>query len=121
MSTTYQVVAPLVLVKDEAGVTHHAYQGAVLEDLGREQVDHLLGLGFIAKVGSDAAVVVPGREFLDPAQVEESEAEAEAGRPVEVPAKAARHDLWVDYAVAKGADRTEAQAQTKADLIELYG
>jgi hypothetical protein len=68
-------------------------------------------------VGSDDAVIVPGNEFLDPLQV----AEIEAARPVELPAKTARHDLWVDYAVSKGADRVEAQSSTKADLIELYG
>jgi hypothetical protein len=117
VSVAYKVVAPLVLVKDDEGVTHHAYQGAVLENLGAEQVDHLLGLGFIAKLGSDDAVVVPGNEFLDEDQI------AADALPVEVeqPPKAARHDLWVDYAVSKGADRTEAESLTKAELIELYG
>lgn len=117
MSVTYQVVAPLAVVQDENGVWHHHYQGAVIEGLGREQVDHLLGLGFIAKFGSDDAVIVPGTEFLDAAQI------AADAPPVELeaPPKAARHDLWVDYAAAKGADRTEAESLTKAELIELYG
>lgn len=117
MSTSYKVVSPLAVVQDKSGVWHHHYQGAVIEGLGAEQVDHLLGLGFIAKVGSDDAVVVPGTEFLDQAQI----AEAAAARPVEMPAKVATKDVWVDYAVAKGADRTEADALTKAELIELYG
>lgn len=117
MSVAYKVVSPLAVVQDDSGVWHHHYQGAVIEGFGAEQVDHLLGLGFIAKVGSDEAVVVPGAEFLDTAQV----AEVKAARLVDLPAKAARHDLWVDYAVSKGADRTEAEALTKAELIELYG
>lgn len=37
------------------------------------------------------------------------------------PARAARKADWVAYAVAQGADRTEAEASTKDDLVTAYG
>lgn len=37
------------------------------------------------------------------------------------PAKAASKAAWVDYAVAQGVSREEADAATKAELVELYG
>jgi hypothetical protein len=40
----------------------------------------------------------------------------------EPPAKTASKAAWVDYAVdARAADRTEAEAMTKADLVDRYG
>ena len=47
-------------------------------------------------------------------------------RPVEtvepqVPAVSASKAEWVDYAVTCGADRDEAAASTKDQLIEQYG
>jgi hypothetical protein len=117
VTVAYKVVAPLVVVPDVEGVWHHAYQGAVLENLSREQVDHLLGLGFVAKVGSDDAVIVPGNEFLDADQIAVQTPEL----PVEPPAKVATKEIWVEFAVSRGADRAEAAALSKSDLIELYG
>lgn len=35
------------------------------------------------------------------------------------PAQADPKDAWVDYAVTQGIDRDEAEAMTKADLVEL--
>jgi hypothetical protein len=46
----YLVTCHLALVKDSQGLTHHAYQGAVLEWLSPEQEKHLLGLGLIEKI-----------------------------------------------------------------------
>lgn len=37
------------------------------------------------------------------------------------PATSDRKADWVDWAVAQGADRDEAEAATKADLVEQYG
>lgn len=45
---------------------------------------------------------------------------AEAGE-ASAPAKAASKAEWVDYAVSQGADREEAESQTKAGLVEQYG
>lgn len=39
----------------------------------------------------------------------------------EVPAHSALKADWVDFAVECGAARDEAEALTKADLIDLYG
>ncbi|MEU1810950.1 hypothetical protein [Micromonospora aurantiaca (nom. illeg.)] len=44
-------------------------------------------------------------------------ATAPAGTP---PARNASQATWVDYAVARGADRTEAQAKTRDDLVAQY-
>lgn len=121
MSVTYQVTAPLVLVTDAEGVTHHAYQGTVLDDLGKEQVDHLLELGFIAKAGSDDAVIVPGEEFLVPDTIHVPQFDAQPPEAVEPPAKVANKPEWVAFAVSQGADEAEAESLTKTELIELYG
>lgn len=117
MSVAYKVLAPCVILANDEGVRREAYQGAVVDGLSPERVDHLLGLGFIAKVGTEDATIVPGTEFLDAAQIEADAPPVE----LETPPKAARHDLWVDYAVSKGADRTEAESLTKSELVELYG
>lgn len=45
------------------------------------------------------------------------EPEPEAKRPAKADAKAA----WVDWAVTCGADRAEAEASTKDELITAYG
>jgi hypothetical protein len=39
----------------------------------------------------------------------------------EAPAQSALKGDWVDHAVASGADRDEAEAMTKAELVERYG
>jgi hypothetical protein len=36
------------------------------------------------------------------------------------PAKSDAKAVWLDYAVAQGADRDEAEAATKADLVDRY-
>lgn len=41
--------------------------------------------------------------------------------PAEVPAKNAPKAAWAGWAVAQGADPEQAEAMTKADLIEKYG
>jgi hypothetical protein len=51
-------------------------------------------------------------------RAEEAEREpAEPKRPAKTDNKAA----WVDWAVANDADRAEAEAMTKDDLIKAYG
>ena len=40
---------------------------------------------------------------------------------VEIPKPYASKAEWVDFAVAKGADRAEADELTKPELIDLYG
>jgi hypothetical protein len=73
---------------------------------------------------ASAAASVPSGESGDvgvvvtPDGVEHvGELPASAARP----AQAANKDAWVDFAVAQGADRAEAEAKTKAELIDAYG
>lgn len=41
--------------------------------------------------------------------------------PLAEPLKSADHSAWVEYAVSKGADRADAQAADKQDLIVAFG
>jgi hypothetical protein len=43
------------------------------------------------------------------------------GETVEGPAKSAPKADWVAFAVAQGADEADAEALTKAELVEQYG
>lgn len=50
----YIATAPLVLIKDSNGATHHVYDGkSVPEHAAPEEIERLLGLGFI--VATDAS------------------------------------------------------------------
>lgn len=51
----------------------------------------------------------------DPGSVEQGAVETDTK-----PAKADNKAAWVDYAVEQGAEREEAEAMTKADLVERY-
>lgn len=120
VTTAYKVVAPLVLVQDADGATHHVYQGAELDALSAEQAKYLLGLGFIEKASE--ALIVPGEEFLVPESIHVAQFDAVTNVPVsDPPAKVAPKADWVDYAVSRGADEAEAESLTKAELVELYG
>jgi hypothetical protein len=54
----------------------------------------------------------------DPGSVAMGKAAAEANQ---APAKSASKAAWADYAVAQGMAREEADAATRADLIDRYG
>lgn len=107
---SYRVTAPLVLAKDQSGLIHHVYQGAVIPWLSDEQEKHFLDSGLVEKVGAKEGPVL--------AELVTDEPVAEDGdKPLRTASKAA----WVDYAVTKGVDREEAEAASKQDLIDLYG
>lgn len=57
-------------------------------------------------------------DMSDPGSVEAGVEGAEENQP---PAKSASKAAWVDWAVAQGANRDEAEEQSRADLIETYG
>lgn len=121
----YKVIIPLVIV--DAGLVNEAelknqyfYQGAVLpKSVAKKDIDRLLKLGAIAVVKTDVVLstdvlaIDKGNELFDPT-VEEDGGEG-------APAQSATKGDWVDYAVSKGADETEAESMTKADLIAAYG
>jgi|SRR5215469_126522 len=43
------------------------------------------------------------------------------GARLEMPKRSASHAAWVNFAVGEGATRDEAEAASRADLIEQYG
>lgn len=67
--------------------------------------------------GTTPAPVEQGGTEAAPEVVDELVANAE----VEMPARSASKAAWVDYAVAKGADRTEAEALKRDELVDRYG
>lgn len=93
---TYQVVAPLVLAKDQSGHTHHIYRGGLVPWLSKEQAEHFLGENLVVKVGAKAD---------EPEQVAD-----DAGKPGE---DAHKPELveWVYNNVAKedGSDYTKTE------------
>jgi hypothetical protein len=88
----------------------------------------------LASAAAEHGMYVEGDQLVDPsAAPPEAPAEAEEPSTTEAPAsepaaessgqptQADNKATWVDYAVSKGADRDEAEASTKADLVERYG
>lgn len=57
-------------------------------------------------------------DMSDPGSVEAGVEGAEENQP---PARSAAKAAWVDWAVSQGADREEAEALSRADLVETYG
>lgn len=73
----------------------------------------------LAQTAFENGMVLEDGKLVDPSDVqpEPDEASEVSGRPAQNDPKAA----WVDWAVSQGADRDEADALTKAELIEFYG
>lgn len=82
---------------------------------GRDQVPPFVTPG-------DTPRVIPGQAEAPilPRTTDEDDDEGE--QPEDAPGKTASKAVWLDYAVdVRGADRTEAEQLTKAELIERYG
>ena len=81
----------------------------------------------LAAVGAEHGMSVEHGRLVDPsAPSPEPDVEPEPGPEPELgepgrPAQADNKAAWVDWAVRHGIDREEAEASTKAELIELYG
>lgn len=104
----YRVSAPLVLVRDEEGRTHHCYEGSVVDVVDAAHAHYLLGSGMVRSVEAPDHVVDARTNVSDPDG---------AARPPHVAAKA----LWIDYAVMQGFDRAEAESMTKDQLVTTLG
>lgn len=130
--TQYQVVGECahVTVDSAAGrVSVLLYRPSPIPPgVPQERIDHLLSVGLIAKIGSGETIEYPAPLAPDapPAEVDELDPEvlkardaAQAKLPTDgsAPHANAGKDVWVEYAVAKGMDRTEADKADKADLI----
>lgn len=78
--------------------------------------------GWMLFPGSDPSPVEtqlqPGERVLSRQQVETLDEATVAPEP---PASRDSKAVWVEWAVANGADRAEAEAMTKKDLIAAFG
>ncbi|NKT69488.1 hypothetical protein GS860_16150 [Rhodococcus hoagii] len=111
------------------GYVRHLH-GSVI-DVPAEHLERLLRIGAVTptedKIGSDTAeanVEVAAAEndsvvteSEDSATDNDSAAEASEVETVERPKQAAAKSVWVEYAVARGMDRDQAEALDKRDLI----
>lgn len=108
------VTGPLAVIRDDAGKLRYYYQGTQLPaDLPEGEVARLVDRGLVVETPED----LEEYEDLD-SETPDGEDDAAEGS---APPKAAAKDAWVDYAVASGADRAEAEGLTKVELIERYG
>lgn len=111
----YIVTAACVVVPDNTGYTHYRYQGAILrsDDYDSRAIERLLGRKMIEE--SDIA---------EPAEPEGGTGETvvvtEPGSAVERPKLSALKEAWVDYAVARGMSKDEAEALTRQDIAARF-
>lgn len=74
-----------------------------------EPIAHRMTTGQLRRVHED------GSPYAEPAEL------GVPALPTQAPAASAPKAAWVGWAVANGADPAEAEAMTRADLIEAYG
>lgn len=120
---TYEVTGPAVFPKDEAGKVRAYYTGAVLPaGISTEELDRLAGRGLITKVATPPAVVTEPVDQADSATEAGATGSPATTEPatVERPPQVAPKPAWVDYAVARGMDRTKAEAMTKPQLVDAF-
>ncbi|HEY9354603.1 MAG TPA: hypothetical protein VIP28_15180 [Nocardioides sp.] len=103
----YVVSGALATVKDAAGALHYRYQGAPLpEGIDEEQLERLVSLGLIEKVKAPKAAPAPKAPPAPTAPAK--------------PAANASKEAWVDYAVAQGVDKAEADKLPRDQLAEKF-
>ena len=113
---SYRVVAPLVLVRDERGRTHHAYEGSVVEVVDADHAAYLVAEGMLRPESGQPTVVAADDEVGGDGGVEAAGGDPAGGLPSRPPHVAAKA-RWVDYAVTQGFDRVEAEGMSKQALI----
>jgi len=141
----YQVTADCVYATVDT-VTGKAktllYRGAFVSPDAPE-LRHLLDSKMVAKVGDDAgfglnaegglgeattpatgptSVVSPSPLTAEDQETERKRAEARAKLPTDgsTPDGRASNEVWVEYAVSQGVDRTEAEKASKDDLRRMF-
>lgn len=107
-----------------ADTIHVRGEGGMVIEMSLPLPDHIeqrLAKGHLRRVNEDGSPYVdeepPGHR---PGQAPET-AKQVPGLPLAQPAKNDPKDAWVGWAVGNGATPDEAEAMTKADLIEQYG
>lgn len=129
----YRVVSACVVVPviSAAGpIMHTLYTGHVFDaDPQHYRIRHNVDSGYIEEIGAGTAAADgedgppsapdPAVEPGVAAEVEEKRAAARAKLPADgsVPDGRLGQDVWVEYAVLKGMDRTEAEKAVKSDLV----
>lgn len=118
----YQVVDEMVLIRIQAPGQAPFIQGYYRDQFlpanaTEETIEHHLSTKQIQEVDVEAAPVEPETpevEKKDPAKV---------GDDVPEPKKTDSKEVWIEFAVSKGADRGDIEAKrvTKDDLIAVYG
>lgn len=128
MAKKYVVTAPIAMIPRTNGELATVMRGGpVPPDAKPDALEHLLSIELIAEGEAQAGLAFGYAG--DGTRLEgvsgSSGTESSGDEPVEEdsgpPAKSATKAEWVDYAVANGADRDEAEAQTKDELIAAYG
>jgi hypothetical protein len=121
----------IVEVREDGTAKRYAKRrrGDILADLTEEDVDRLLHAGAIkarpsvtepvAQQESDEGDLPSTPAENDGAETGSSETPS-PGDP-ELPKRTAKTDEWQDYAVARGLPREEAEAMSRAELIEKFG
>ena len=107
-----------VVARDDKGVatrTVRRFRGDVLTDLEESDVPRLLAAGAIREVTDEPETEAEDESTPEPPIP--TEPAPEGGRRVEQPKRTALKDEWVEFAVAKGLDRADAEAMNKDDLI----
>lgn len=105
---SYTVIGALVIAADPEGKLKYHYQGAQIEYLSDEDAERFLDDGLV--VDND-----------EPKALDVGDDDPPAGVDGDKPPKTASKDAWVEYAVAKGMSREEAEEATRADLIQALG
>lgn len=98
-----------------ADVFYQRQPGGPLKRYRRGDTVTGLSAGDVERLVKAGAIVSASQPEAAPAERPES-AEASAERPKQVAPKAE----WVEFAVSQGAVRDEAEALTKAELIEMF-
>lgn len=114
--SAYAVTGACVVVPGPGGQLVTLYAGSVLPDeVPASTVKHLLESGLVTKTAPLSAVVV-GTEAPSGDPAGGTSGPGEGGRPALAEAKAA----WVAYAESQGVPTEEAEALTKAELVERF-
>jgi len=96
---TYKVTAPLVIVKDKAGVMHHVYEGGLVPD--DADPEHLKQLRESGMVKSVKATEAPAEPKADGA-----------------PKGNASRDEWAKFAADRGAPEDETKPVDEGGLSQ---
>lgn len=130
--------APLVVVPDVAGDLRYYYAGAVIDELHEHDYERLIDDGMIVDTGpvvveatepdiapdtvpdgdSGAGTAEQSDQAAETVAAVQQSDQAEAVVEVERPKQTALKETWVEYAVARGMTEADAEAMTRAELIQ---